>query len=132
MTSGTTRSEVKGRHCHPTLAVYDLSMIRNFSNRFMQGGGRMRMGILFPTESVLANSSLAHYLALARDEFGSTESRYFVSPRGLDIDGLCDALADAERSRAPYALLGASYSFVHLIDELGQRGESLLREPAGA
>lgn len=131
MTSGTTRSEVKGRHFHPTLAVYDRSMIRNFSNRFMRGSGRMRMGILFPTETVLANSSLAHYLALALNEFGTEESRYFVSPQGLDIAGLCDALADAERRGSPYALLGASYSFVHLIDELEQRGLSF-RLPAGS
>ena len=40
MTSGTTRGDVKGRHYHPTLAVYDSSMIRNFARRFMQGSGR--------------------------------------------------------------------------------------------
>ncbi|MGO4394012.1 long-chain fatty acid--CoA ligase [Variovorax sp. M-6] len=131
MTSGTTRSEVKGRHFHPTLAVYDRSMTRNFSRRFMQGSGPMRMGILFPTETVLPNSSLAHYLALALNEFGTEESRYFVSPNGLDIPALCDALADAERRGLPYALLGASYSFVHLIDELQQRGLSF-RLPTGS
>ena len=78
MTSGTTRSEVKGRHFHPTLAVYDRSMSYNFSQRFMQGRGPMRMGILFPTETVLANSSLAHYLALAVEAFGTAESRLTV------------------------------------------------------
>lgn len=131
MTSGTTRSEVKGRHFHPTLAVYDRSMLRNFSERFMQGRGRMRMGILFPTETVLPNSSLAHYLALALDAFGTGESRYFVSPQGLDLPGLCEALSDAEHRDEPFALLGASYSFVHLIDELQQRGRSF-RLPAGS
>ena len=131
MTSGTTRSEAKGRHRHATLAVYDRSMVRNFRSRFMHGGARMRMGILFPTETVLPHSSLAHYLALALDEFGTAESRYFVSPQGLDIAGLCDALAQAEHDGLPYALLGASYSFVHLIDELGQRGRTF-RLPAGS
>src|SRR5665647_1051675 len=43
MTSGTTRADVKGRHYHPTLAVYDSSMLRNFARRFMHGGGRMAM-----------------------------------------------------------------------------------------
>jgi len=131
MTSGTTRSEVKGRHHHPTLAVYDQSMTRNFSRRFMRGSGRMRLAILFPTETVLPNSSLAHYLALALNEFGTGESGYFVSPQGLDSPGLCDALADAERHGLPYALLGASYSFVHLIDEFKRRGKSF-RLPAGS
>jgi acyl-protein synthetase LuxE len=131
MTSGTTRGDVKGRHYHPTLAVYDLSMRRNFAQRFMQGTGRVRMGILFPDEAAMPNSSLAHYLALAVREFGSADSRWFVSPAGMDSPGLYEALSAAERSGEPYALLGASYSFVHLIDELGQRGRSF-RLPPGS
>jgi hypothetical protein len=131
MTSGTTRREVKGRHFHPTLAVYDASMTRNFARRFMQGEGRIRMGILFPDEAVLPNSSLAHYLALAVREFGSSESRCFVGAQGLDSAGLYETLAAVERSGEPYALLGASYSFVHLIDELQQRGQGF-RLPPGS
>ncbi|HEX2531820.1 MAG TPA: long-chain fatty acid--CoA ligase, partial [Burkholderiaceae bacterium] len=53
MTSGTTRAEIKGRHFHPSLAVYDLSMTLNFRRRFMQGAERIRMGILFPTEEMM-------------------------------------------------------------------------------
>lgn len=131
MTSGTTRGDVKGRHYHPTLAVYDSSMIRNFARRFMQGAGKIRMGILFPGEADMPNSSLAHYLALAVREFGTADSRYFVSPQGLDSAGLYEALAGAERSGEPYALLGASYSFVHLIDELSRSGRSF-RLPPGS
>lgn len=131
MTSGTTRADVKGRHYHPTLAVYDSSMLRNFSRRFMRGSGPVAMGILFPSETELPNSSLAHYLALALRDFGTADSRYFVSTKGLDSTGLYQALADAERSGQPYALLGATYSFVHLIDELRQRGLSF-RLPPGS
>jgi hypothetical protein len=65
MTSGTGRA-ARGRHFHPQLDVYDLSMKRYFSGRFMQGLERMPMGILFPDEQAMPNSSLAHYLALAR------------------------------------------------------------------
>lgn len=131
VTSGTTRGDVKGRHFHPTLAVYDASMTRNFARRFMQGAARVRMGILFPDETAMPNSSLAHYLALAAREFGSADSGYFVSERGLDSAALYESLAAAERSGEPYALLGASYSFVHLIDELQRRGESF-RLPQGS
>ena len=130
MTRGTTRSDVKGRHHHPTLAVYDASMTRNFAQRFMRGTQRLRMGILFPDETVLANSSLAHYLALALRQFGEAQSRYFVSAQGLDTQAVCDALAQAQRTGVPYSLLGASYSFVHLMDELRQRGLAF-RLPAG-
>jgi len=131
MTSGTTRAEVKGRHYHPSLAVYDSSMRRNFARRFMQGPGTIRMGILFPGETELPNSSLAHYLALAARDFGSAGSRSFVSAQGLDSPGLRQVLGEAERSGQPYALLGASYSFVHVIDDLRRRGLSF-RLPPGS
>ena len=131
MTSGTTRSEVRGRHHHPTLAVYDSSMTRNFGRRFMRGRDKLPMATLFPDETVMPNSSLAHYLALAASEFGTPDSRCFVGPTGLDSEALCAALAHAERSAQPYALLGASYSFVHLMDDLRQRGRSF-RLPPGS
>jgi hypothetical protein len=124
MTSGTTRSEVRGKHFHPTLAVYDSSMTRNFSRRFMQGSPRIRMGILFPDEEVMPNSSLAHYLALAVREFGTPDSRYFVSAEGLDVEAVSGALEEASHRGTPCALLGATYSFVHLMDRLRARGKS--------
>jgi hypothetical protein len=129
MTSGTTQGDVKGRHHHPTLAVYDASMRANFSQRFMRGTDRIAMGILFPTEDVLPNSSLAHYLALAVQDFGTPESQYFLTPQGLDTARLCAALAQAEQTRTPYALLGASYSLVHLMDALEQQGRRFALPP---
>ena len=131
MTSGTTRADMRGRHFHPRLDVYNLSMTRNFAQRFMQGVERMPMGILFPDDVAMPNSSLAHYLALAKTTFGTDDSRYFMSPAGIDLEGLWQRLAQAERLGEPYALLGASYSFVHVIDALRQAGRSF-RLPAGS
>ncbi len=131
MTSGTTRGDLKGRHYHPTPAVYDSSMLRNFGRRFMGGTERIRMGILFPDETVLPNSSLAHYLALAARDFGTAGSRCFVGPQGLDSAALQAMLAEAERGGEPVALLGASYVFVHLMDQLAALGRSY-RLPAGS
>ena len=131
MTSGTTGRAARGRHFHPQLDVYDLSMTRNFAQRFMHGIERMPMGILFPDEQVMPNSSLAHYLALAQSEFGTPESRYFLTPEGLDIPGLCAVLEESERSGQPYALLGASFSLVHVMDALRAQGRSF-KLPAGS
>lgn len=131
MTSGTTRGDVKGRHYHPHLQVYDLSMTRNFRARFMAGQDKMGMGILFPDEQLMPNSSLAHYLALALREFGAPGSRYFMDAHGLQLDALCATLADVQVGSTPFALLGASYSFVHLMDALRERGLAF-RLPAGS
>lgn len=124
MTSGTTQGDVKGKHHHPTLAVYDDSMVRNFRHRFMQGRETIRMGILFPTETMMPNSSLAHYLALAVREFGTMDSHYLLTQEGLDHARLLAELERAQHTGEPYALLGASYSFVHLLDELHRLGRS--------
>lgn len=126
MTSGTTQGDVKGKHHHPTLSVYDKSMTKNFRHRFMQGREKIRMGILFPTETLMPNSSLAHYLALAAREFGAVESHYLLTEEGLDHARLLAELKRAERTAEPYALLGASYSFVHLLDELHKQGQSFV------
>lgn len=131
MTSGTTGRAARGRHFHPQLDVYDLSMKRYFSRRFMQGLERMPMGILFPDEQAMPNSSLAHYLALARSEFGSAGSRYYLNSEGLDMPALCAALAESERRGQPFALLGASFSLVHVMDALRAQGRSF-RLPAGS
>lgn len=123
MTSGTTKAGVRGKSHHPTLAVYDASMIANFKQRVMQGHERIRMGILFPTEEAMPNSSLAHYLGLAVKEFGTEDSHYLVHKEGLDTLRVMRELALAEQSGEPYALLGASYSFVHLMDALHENDE---------
>ena len=64
------------------------------------------------------NSSLAHFLALAVREFGTEDSHYLVQEEGLDTMRAVLELAHAEQTGEPYALLGASYSFVHLMDAL--------------
>ncbi|MDA8226836.1 MAG: hypothetical protein M0T74_03890 [Desulfitobacterium hafniense] len=104
MTSGTTQG-IQGKHYHPTVSVYDQSMKLNFKNRFMRTTEKIRMGILFPTEEEMPNSSLAHYLALALQEFGTEDSRYLLSDSGLATDYLIADLEQAERTGEPYALL---------------------------
>ncbi|MGN7177618.1 LuxE/PaaK family acyltransferase [Cytobacillus firmus] len=130
MTSGTTKG-VRGKHYHPTLEVYNQSMLKNFKARFMKEHKQIKMGILFPAEKNMPNSSLSHYLALAYKEYGTHDSQYFVDGRGLKVDSLLLALEQAEELGQSIALLGASFSFVHLFDELQAKGR-YFRLPAGS
>ena len=123
MTSGTTRGDVKGRHYHPTLAVWNASFLPNFARRFMHDTTKLRMAILFPSEAELPNSSLAHYLAMAVQHFGTAGSATFVTREGMDADGLRAWLRAAQDSGEPAAVLGASWSFVHFCDALAATGE---------
>ncbi|MFB6468071.1 long-chain fatty acid--CoA ligase [Cytobacillus sp. Hz8] len=130
MTSGTT-SGVKGKHYHPTLQIWDLSMKTNFKKCLMKGIERIRMGILFPSEAELPNSSLARYLALAKDEFGTKDSQYLMDENGIKFDLLVKELENAERTGEPYSLLGATFSFVHLFAEFDKR-KLQFQLPAGS
>jgi hypothetical protein len=131
MTSGTTMGGIRGKSHHATIAVYDASMTKNFGHRFMQGHKSIRMGILFPTEDIMPNSSLAHYLALAMRYFGTPDCRYLMGEDGVDYTLAFAELERAEATGEPYALLGASFSFVHLMDEMGRVGKSFSL-PAGS
>ncbi|TFY99447.1 long-chain fatty acid--CoA ligase [Ramlibacter henchirensis] len=123
MTSGTTRADVKGRNHHPTIELWDLSMRRNFAQRFMHTRERTPMLTLFPDEKELPNSSLARYLSLAARTFGTQGSRSWVSAKhGLVVDGFCDALKQAVERGESVAVLGATFSFVHLLDAMASRG----------
>ena len=124
MTSGTTREGVRGKSFHTTLEVYDASMTTNFGRRVMAGREPIRMGILFPSEQAMPNSSLAHYLALAARHFGTPESHHLIDESGLDETRLLAELTHAEATGEPYALLGASYGFVPVLDALARRSQS--------
>lgn len=131
MTSGTTNPEKRGKHYHPTLQVYDRSMILNFKKRFLPDQANIHMGILFPTEQELPNSSLAHFLALALREFARENSGYLMNSEGVDFPRLFEELEQAERRGEPYALLGATFSFVHVLDECQRTGRKF-RLPEGS
>ena len=118
MTSGTTQNGKRGRSYHPTLEVYDQSMLKNFKNRFMKEKDTTEMGILFPDEYAMPNSSLAHYLALALKYFGTKNSGYRLNENGIDFEKLFSDLDTSQATGTPYAILGASFSIVHLMDEM--------------
>jgi len=130
MTSGSTTG-IRGKHYHPSLQVYNTSMLVHFKRCFMREKEKIRMGILFPKREEMPNSSLAHYLALAVEHFGTEKSRYFVTNEGIRTTSLIAELEAVEESGEPYALLGASYSFVHLFEELERLGKSF-KLPAGS
>lgn len=123
MTSGTTTGN-RGKHYHPSLEVYDLSTLSYFKQRFMGDTEKLPMGILFPTPQALPNSSLAHYLSIIVNSYGAAGSDYFIDDAGLQVERLLVELEQREAGQQPYALLGASFSFVHLfaaLEKLGRR-----------
>lgn len=123
MTSGTTKG-IRGKHYHPKMDVWDYSMISNFQKSFMKGIEKVKMGVLFPTEEEMPNSSLARYLSLAMKEFGSSDSQYLLQNNGINMNLLIRELENAEQTETPYALVGATYSLVHMLQQLEELGKT--------
>ncbi|MDI9336586.1 MAG: long-chain fatty acid--CoA ligase [Gammaproteobacteria bacterium] len=115
-TSGTTRPDLQGKHYHPTLEIYDLSMLLNFKKHFFDHSGKATMVSLFPDETHKPNSSLAHYLSLAKHHFADNPEQTFVGEEGLAYEKVAQILYQASEDQKPIVLLGASYSFVHFIE----------------
>jgi hypothetical protein len=131
MTSGTTNPAKRGRHYHFTLEVYDASAATFFKANVLPELDRMRLLILGSPPELSPNSSLAHYLGLMRDRFGSPGSEFYIGTEGLEAERLRGDLRAAEREGAPVCLLGASFAFVHFLDRC--RADGLrFRLPAGS
>ncbi|GAA3326234.1 hypothetical protein GCM10020331_061310 [Ectobacillus funiculus] len=73
----------------------------------------------------MPNSSLAHYLSLAVQHFGTEDSHYLINHDGVDIERFIQECRYAEETGEPYALIGASFSFVHMLEELERIGKNI-------
>ncbi|RXT05687.1 long-chain fatty acid--CoA ligase [Ammoniphilus sp. CFH 90114] len=122
MTSGTTNPEKKGKNYHQDLEIWDLSMKKQFKNYILPDVDKIRMAILFPTEQELPNSSLAHYLHLGLESFGLEGSEYMFSEQGMETEKLTSFLRKAEVEGDPILVIGATFSFIHYLDECRAKG----------
>ncbi|MDP9428022.1 MAG: long-chain fatty acid--CoA ligase [Actinomycetota bacterium] len=131
MTSGSTDPSRRGRNHHPHLRLYDASLQASFRHWFLPDQEQIRLLVLNPPPAQQPHSSLAYFLGRLVDSSGAPGSGFFLDERGLDVDRLTAALADAERDGVAVGLLGTSFAYVHLLDALESSGASFAL-PAGS
>jgi hypothetical protein len=122
MTSGTTNPKQRGKNFHRDLKVYDGSMKRHFKDYILPDLEQINMAVLFPPEKEMPNSSLAHYLQLAKATFGTTDSVYVISENEFDMAKLTHLLRESEKYGEPILIIGATFSFIHFLDHSQQEG----------
>jgi hypothetical protein len=115
--SGTTQSE-RSQHVFRDLSIYDAAAHAAARYALFPDLPRMRLVLLAPSETELADSSLSYMLARFATWFGS-EVSYVFRDTSLDLTGLAQALEAARADAEPVALLGTSFAFVHALDGLG-------------
>ena len=68
------------------------------------------------------HSSLGYMISQFVQNMGGPGSgSFFTMSNGLDVDGLCNQLADAQNQGYPVHLMGPAFAYVELIDRLGDR-----------
>jgi acyl-CoA synthetase (AMP-forming)/AMP-acid ligase II len=145
--SGTT-AQNPSRHYHneETLRCYESSLRPWFQKHLLpelsspdRVAPRFHILILTPPPHLAPHSSLVHMFETARRTFAPDHSAYFgtVDSSGawhLDTGALIDLVAPGgppgrSPSEPPVLLLGTAFLYVHLLDELTSRNQSLRLPP---
>jgi hypothetical protein len=124
MTSGTTNADKRGRNIHPSLKVWDTSMVTGFEQFVLPDQREMTIYVLSPAEDLNQHSSLSRYLTMAVKHFGTDRSRFFFNENGMDMDGLSEALKESSSKNEPVMLMGASFAYVHFLDYCAKQNTS--------
>ena len=127
--SGTRRGgQHRSSHFLFDLELAESAILASFQRHVLPEAERMQMFILTPSPDELPDSSLAFMMEAVRRKFGGPGSDYFLRAGRLESNRLIAALKQSIR---PVLLLGTSFSFVHFLDDLENRGIRL-RLPAGS
>jgi hypothetical protein len=125
MTSGTTNPEKKGKNYHPSLEVWDASMLPPFKQFVIPDKDKMTMYVISPAADLNRNSSLSRYLSLSVERYGTERSRFFFHEDGLDMPELAKALQQSQSEGEAVLLLGATFAYVHFLDYCAEQDLSL-------
>ncbi|WEG14641.1 CoF synthetase [Pullulanibacillus sp. KACC 23026] len=116
MTSGTTNPEKKGCHYHPRFTTWDASMKGPYKQFVLPDREKITTFVLSPAADRNQHSSLSRYLSKSVEYFGTGKSQFFFNENGLDMEGFVSALRASEESKDPVLLIGATFSYVHILD----------------
>jgi len=122
--SGTTNVNHKSKHYISNLAVWEASMQVGFKQHVLPNTDKIRIISLFPGMKDNPNSSLSRYVSTAIRKFGTENSQICWENNQLNYDQVVEALNDAVAKQEAVLLIGASFSYVHLLSHLDKQGHS--------
>jgi len=142
--SGTTQPGMSSlaHFSREGLQLMDLAVeVNALEHLFHEGNGDMpsekktpsgiKIFVLSPTPSSAPHLIMVHGMQHLLDRFGGGEGRFYVGARGLEVDALLSELTECSEKNIPAALMGSSFGFVHLFDEMEQR-KLKLKLPKGS
>jgi hypothetical protein len=85
-------------------------------------GRRCRLLLLTPSPQLAPSMGMAIGMEQTRVHFGTEDSRFLIGRTGLDVAGLLRALADAQETGVPVAVVGATSAFVFFFNACRAKG----------
>lgn len=83
---------------------------------------RMRIMLLVPSPKAAPGMPMAYGLEQAKNEFGTADSKYYITPNGLEVSELIADLNEAVEKGDPICLMGATSGFVFFYNQCCERG----------
>lgn len=136
LTSGTTSPNQRGRIFRDEdgkRLVFTANRVMTGAYLFpdLAGGQRCRVLLMAPGPETAPSMGMAIGLDQTRQHFGTEDSIFLVSRKGVDVKALVEALETAERTGVPVALVGSTSAFVYFFNA-SKRRKMRFRLPAGS
>lgn len=124
MSSGTTDFTHRSRIYRDQRAVEIMVRANALLTREYLFPDRERMRILFfaPSPRLVPTMGMAVGLGEVRRLFGTEDSTFLITYRGLDLETLLRALHEAEETGEPIALIGATSAFIYFLRACEREG----------
>lgn len=118
LTSGTSNPGLAGKiyrdkSCVEMYFLANAVMTKNF---LFPDIDRMRVLLMVPSPKVAPSMGMAAGMEQLRQNFGTEDSVYLISPDGMEWEMLFNALRDSEESGKPAAIVGATSGLVYLFN----------------
>ncbi len=124
MSSGTTDFTHRSRIYRDRRAVEIMVQANALLTREYLFPDRERMRILFfaPSPRLVPTMGMAVGLGEVRRLFGTEDSTFLITYRGLELETLLRALHEAEETGEPIALIGATSAFIYFLRACEKEG----------
>jgi anaerobic magnesium-protoporphyrin IX monomethyl ester cyclase len=125
-TSGTSNPAIKGKIFRDAGAVRLIKEANGLLTRsyLFPDEERMKILLMVPSPKMVRNMGMAIGLEEVRKRFGTPDSRYLISPLGLNLKALLAGLKESESSGEPIALIGATSGFIYFFKACEKDGVS--------
>jgi hypothetical protein len=123
-TSGTTDPKRKGTILRDQGAVQLINAANGLLTRkyVFPDVERMKILLMTPSPQMAPGMGMAIGLEQVRRQFGTPDSTYLISRRGLNVELLLKSLIESENNGEPLALVGSSSGFIYFFNACERDG----------